>query len=115
MVLTVMIRTIITAWPRFDRREERQLRLEVVSFGLPLDVAESLAVGQWVKDQASGEFIGRISHKEAAPPRRAQRRFGEFDLPVLQERQDVLLILERTGRLNEREGIFCGREVVRAG
>ncbi len=115
MVLTVMVRTIINSWPRFDRREERKLRLEVVIFGLPADLAESLAVGQWVKDHASGEFIGKISRKEATPPRRAARAFGELDRTALREEQDVLLILERTGRLNEREGIFCGREVVRAG
>lgn len=115
MVLTVMVRTIVSSWPRFDRREERKLRLEVVIFGLPVDLAESLAVGQWVKDQSSGEFIGQIRHKEVAPPRQEQRLFGELNRAALQEQQDVLLIIERTGRLNEREGIFCGREVVRSG
>lgn len=115
MTLTIITRTIIFSWPRFDRQEEREISLEIVAIGLPADLAESLAVGQWVKDQVSGEFIGKITKKEVSPPRLETRRFGELNLPALRLQQDVILIIERSGRLNEREGIFLGKEAIRSG
>lgn len=94
----LIFRAVLQAWPRFDRKEERTVRLEVAVAGLAGDLAAQLSVGQWVKDEPSGEFMGKIVRKESGA-----------------DRTDLLLVLERAGTIRKREGIFFGREVVRAG
>jgi hypothetical protein len=114
-VVMLMIRTIIVSWPRFDRKEQKDIRLEILVLGFSTDLAESIAIGQWVKDQASGEFMGKIIQKEAFPTQVKARGFGELNKPALFEKQDLILVLERSGRINEREGIFLGKETIRSG
>lgn len=99
-LLLLVIRAVLQAWPPFDRKAERTVRLEVAVSGLRSGLAEQIAVGQWVKDEPSGEFMGKIIQKSAAA--------GEAG-------PDLLLVLERTGTVREREGIFFGRVAVRAG
>ncbi|NLY91790.1 MAG: hypothetical protein GX081_09355 [Firmicutes bacterium] len=112
----LVFRAVVQVWPPFDRKEKRIVRLEVIVSGLAVDLAAQLAVGQWVKDDRSGEFMGKIIRKvTAAGGERADRAFGEFNRESFASRQDLLLVLERTGTIREREGIFFGREAVRSG
>lgn len=115
-LLILVLRTILQAWPPFDRKEEVMVRLEIMVQGLAADLAAQIAVGQWVKDNRSGEFMGKIVQKVTiAGVDGADRALGEFNAEALAAEEDLLLVLERTGTRREREGIFFGREPVRSG
>ncbi|HHT49309.1 MAG TPA: DUF4330 family protein [Firmicutes bacterium] len=127
-LLILIIRTVAEVWPSSERKEEALVRLEIMVPGLAADLAAQIAVGQWVKDGTSGEFMGKITQKASAtrmePVGRTEQRsgidrvarvFGEFNQQALAAAQDLLLVLERTGTIREREGVFFGREAVRSG
>jgi hypothetical protein len=115
MVIIIIIRAIIFAWPRFEHKEERVIRLEVMAYGLYKDQAESITAGQWVKDQASGEFMGKVINKEILSCFLDRLEASNPQQSASSERQDIMLVLERSGRINEREGIYLGKETVRSG
>ncbi|NLM36645.1 MAG: DUF4330 family protein [Firmicutes bacterium] len=116
-LLTLIGRTVIQAWPRVDPKAVQTVRLEVVA-ELAADLAAQLAVGQWVKDGTTGEFMGKIIKKTANTanvPAPAARALGEAIPPSGLSPQRLVLVLEREGKIVVREGIFFGRENVRAG
>ncbi|NLC53516.1 MAG: hypothetical protein GX770_06075 [Firmicutes bacterium] len=115
-LLVLVGRAVLQAWPRVDPKMLKTVRLEVAVDDLAAELAAQIATGQWVKDGTTGEFMGKIIKKttnsgfvpaehglgEASPPR---------DLPA----PGLVLVLEREGKIVEREGIFFGRETVRSG
>ncbi len=109
----LIFRAVVQVWPPFDRKEEKTVRLEIIVPGLAADLAAQIAVGQWVKDDPSGEFMGKIIQKVTGAG--GDRVFGEHKRESFADEQDLLLVLERTGTIREREGIFFGREAVRSG
>ncbi|HHW12822.1 MAG TPA: DUF4330 family protein [Firmicutes bacterium] len=116
LALLVLIgRTVVQSWPRVDPKTVHTVRLEVVA-NLAAEQAAQLAVGQWVKDGTTGEFMGKIIMKttnaDAVP---AERALGEAIPPSGWSVQNLVLVLEREGKIVAREGIFFGRETVRAG
>jgi hypothetical protein len=115
-VLVLLVRTVVQAWPRVDQKKTATVRLEVAAEKLHPNLAAGVAVGQWIKDGKSGEFMGKVIKKttlsETAPRPQA---FGEIDPQESATIVDLLLVLERTGKVVEREGIFFGRETIRAG
>ncbi len=113
MVVAIIIRTVAFSWPRFNRKEERLIRLTIMVNGLYTDQAESITVGQWVKDRNSGEFMGKIINKELISLETLQT--GNSEQGSYLEKQNLILILERSGRINEEEGIYLGKEIVRSG
>ncbi len=115
-VLVLAIRTVVQAWPRVDQEVMATVRFEVAVNRLDPDLAAGIAVGQWVKDGKSGEFMGKIIKKTTASGTvRRSRSLGEFAPQGLATAEDLLLVLERTGKVVDREGIFFGRETIRAG
>jgi hypothetical protein len=59
-----------------------------------------------------GKIIKTTTLSESTRPERA---FGEFTPQGAVTSEDLLLVLERSGKVVEREGIFFGRETIRAG
>jgi hypothetical protein len=115
-LLVLVVRTVVQAWPRVDPKTLKTVRLEVVVEDLATEHAFQIAVGQWVKDRTTGEFMGKITKKTTnSGGVQAERELGEAILPRGLSTQDLVLVLEREGKIVEREGIFFGRETVRAG
>lgn len=113
MVVVIIIRTVAFSWPRINRKEERLIRLTIMVNGLYTDQAESITIGQWVKDRNSGEFMGKIISKELVLVDRLPT--GNSAQASCLKKQNIILILERSGRINEEEGIYLGKEIVRSG
>ena len=72
---------------------------------LAAEQAAQIAVGQWVKDRTTGEFMGKIIKKttpSGLDP--AVRDWGEA-FPR-NDRPGLVLVLEREGKIVAREGVF---------
>ncbi|HHT06221.1 MAG TPA: DUF4330 family protein [Hydrogenispora sp.] len=117
LALLVLIgRTVVQTWPRVDPKEMRTVRLEVVVDGLTAAQAMQIATGQWVKDGTSGEFMGKIIKKTLnSGGVQAEHSWEEALPPNGLSTPGLVLLLEREGKIVEREGIFFGRETVRSG
>lgn len=113
-LLALIGRTLVQAWPRVDPKALKTVRLEVVVEALAAEQAAQIAVGQWIKDRTTGEFMGKIIKKttpSGLDP--AVRDWGEA-FPR-NDRPGLVLVLEREGKIVAREGVFFGREIVRSG
>ena len=109
-VMVLIVRTVVQAWPRVDQEAIATVRLEVAADKLHPNLAASVAVGQWVKDGQSGEYMGKIIKKTTlSESTRPERAFGEFTPQGAVTSEDLLLVLERSGKVVEREGIFRAR------
>ena len=117
LALLVLIgRAVVQAWPRFDPKTMKTVRLEVFVDELAAEQAVQIGTGQWVKDGTTGEFMGKIIKKTTnsgfVP---SKRGLGEAIPPNGLSAQSLVLVLEREGKIVEREGLFFGREAVRSG
>lgn len=115
-LFVLVVRTVVQAWPRFDQKERKTVRLEVVVDGLAAAQAAQIAVGQWVKDGTTGEYMGKIIRKATASGAGgAEHPLAEARTERHEAQEDLVLVLEREGKIVAREGIFFGRETVRSG
>lgn len=115
IALTVVIRTIYLAKPKWRAGETRLIRLEVLAPGLPLIQADNIQVGQWVQDDRTGDFLGTIKEKATRSTKEYQLDEGEIFTYLHPEKKDLILFIERHGLLREQEGVFFGRRMIRAG
>lgn len=113
--LAVIVRTVVSSLSPAGPRETRLIRFEVRAPALPEQQVENIGVGQWVQDARSGAYLGKITRKEVIPARDYLPVAGEYRLLTHPEKKDLILLIERRGTVREREGIYLGKEVIRAG
>lgn len=113
--LAVITRVVILSWPGRTGKETRLIRFEVTVSALPSKQAENIGVGQWVKDDRTGDYLGKIVRKEVAASVEYQWEDGKLFPCPIPDKKEVTLIIERRGEVNEREGIYLGRQALRAG
>jgi hypothetical protein len=107
--------TIKSLWPTIPDSRYTLLRIEIAASDLPNRIVEGIQPGQWVKDAQSGIFFGKIVNKKVVQ-HTITRWEGEKLLRVLSpDTKDLYLVLEREGKVREREGIYVGRMQLRAG
>lgn len=113
--LFVVTLSIVRLWPVIPARYSSQLRIEILTSNISPRVAESIQPGQWVRDARTGTFMGKIVEKRVTP-HKVMHWVGEqlvsADSPLT---QDLWVLLERQGEVREREGIYAGRQMIRAG
>lgn len=113
--VAVIVRAVVSSLPPAGPRNSRIIRFEVRAPDLPEKQAENIGVGQWVQDARSGEYLGKITGKEVFPARDYLLVAGEYRLIEHPEKKELVLMIERRGTVREREGIYLGKEVIRAG
>lgn len=113
--LAVIVRAVISSRPPAEPRQTRTVRFEVSAPDLPEKQVDNIRVGQWVQDARTGEYLGKITNKEVSPARDYLPVAGEYRLIYHPEKKEMILVIERRGTVREREGIYLGKEVIRAG
>ena len=108
-------RVFISAWPRIDRRTEVLVQMEIIIPGISADLAAGIGVGQWVREEKTHEYLGKITEKRVLSPEGNGRGFSEPTPATWEKKVDLIILLEREGRLNPREGIFLGKIPIRVG
>lgn len=113
--LAVIVRAVISSLPPAGPKDTGIIRFEVRAPDLPEKQVENIGVGQWVQDARSGAYLGKIIRKDVIPARDYLPVAGEYQLLSHPEKKEMILLIERWGTVREREGIYLGKEVIRAG